>query len=124
MKINWRKEGKRYEEIAKRYLENKGYQILASNVNTPFGELDLIARNGESLVFIEVKGGETRGGLRPAFRVGRLKQERIKAAASYFLQDKNVTYQTIRFDVIELRPELKSRLKILHLKDAFRSDED
>lgn len=105
------------EELAVNYLKCKGYNILQRNYKTVYGEADIIAKDKETLVFIEVK---TRSNLSfgyPFESVNLKKQERLRKIALYYL--KNVNIQSlIRFDVISINTE-NGLNKIEHIKDAF-----
>lgn len=76
--------GKKGEKLVEKYLKKAGFKILEKNYKTPFGEADLIAVDGDELVFIEVK---TRTGLSfgtPAEAVGENKQQRYRQIARYY----------------------------------------
>ena len=108
------------EERAARYLRLRAYRILDKNYRCRLGEIDLIARRGGFLVFVEVKLRRTdRSGEAREF-VGRSKQERILATAQLWLQEHETSLQP-RFDVIEIYapdgPE--GRVKINHIENAF-----
>ena len=108
------------EERAARYLRLRAYRILDRNYRTRLGEIDLIARRGGFLVFVEVKLRKNdRFGEAREF-VNRAKQERILSAAQRWLQENPSELQP-RFDVIEIYapdgPE--GRVKINHIENAF-----
>jgi ribonuclease HII len=97
--------GKAGEEEAARFLEGRGYRVVARNVRTPHGEIDLVAEEGETLVFVEVKTRRrsTRG---PAFdaaasAVDLRKQVRLGHAALAYLAEKGVD-SACRFDVVAI----------------------
>ncbi len=90
--------GKEYEDEAVSYLRRKGYRILKRNYRTRFGEIDVIARLGKTLVFVEVKGG--RGD--PRFRVNERKLRRLELAINDYLSKADLTYDEIRLDVVEV----------------------
>ena len=93
------------EELAARELRARGCEILASGWRCRFGEIDLIARNGDYLCFVEVKLRKTDAfGSAGAF-VDRRKQERLRAAAQMYLSE-NPTALQPRFDVVEIRAPL------------------
>ena len=82
---NTRRTGQKYEEMAVDYLQDRGYRILERNYFCPYGEIDVIARYGEYLVFVEVKyrGSSAYGS--PWDAVDGRKQRRIsRAALSYY----------------------------------------
>lgn len=75
------------ENIAARYLEDGGYEILDKNYRKPWGEIDIIARKDEVIIFVEVKASsqETEG-LNPEIRVDWKKMGKIKRAAAFYLE--------------------------------------
>jgi putative endonuclease len=89
--------GRDGEDTAARYLRRLGYEIVARNVRMPFGELDLVALDGEVIVFIEVKARRSRGGLEA---VDRRKQRRLARLAIAFLQSAGWLDRAARFDVV------------------------
>ena len=108
------------EEQAARYLRRRFYVILERNYRCRFGEIDLIARRGEMLVFVEVKlrrddsHGEARECVTPR------KQQRVRAAAEQWLSLHETRLQP-RFDVIEVyapRGE-DGPVKLNHIENAF-----
>ena len=119
--MNRRALGKAYEEKAAAFLESRGYEILERNFSSPGGEIDLIARDGQYLVFVEVKLRKSDRFAAAAEYVDRRKQERIKSTAQMWLSTHPSGLQP-RFDVIEIyAPEgvETRRPKIYHWEDAF-----
>jgi len=109
--------GKRGEELALNYLKGLGYIILERNWRTARYEVDIIARDGHTLVIVEVK---TRSGNyfgEPEFSVTRQKQKNLVMAANSYVFRKNVADE-VRFDIISILPG-KNKPRINHLKDAF-----
>lgn len=104
--ISSREQGAYYETQARLQLEKAGYKILEQNYRFRKGEIDLIARDGEYLCFIEVKfrqGGQMG---KPEEAVDKRKQKRISKTALYYLMDKGLSMSTpCRFDVICAEPE-------------------
>lgn len=98
----WRRDtGDKYEQQALRTLRKSGLKLVARNFNTRFGELDLIMREGETLVFIEVRyrRGEDFGGA--LLSVTHAKQQRLIRAARLYLRDNPaLAQQPCRFDVL------------------------
>ena len=112
---NRRKVGSTYEEIAVKYLEKKGFQILERNYRCRFGEIDVIALDGETLVFLEVKyrAGNSCGS--PAEAVSREKQRRICRVADWYCMVHRISEcQPCRFDVVAI-----SGRNIEVIKNAF-----
>ena len=112
--------GKRGEEAAARYLEARGLRLLDAGYRTPAGELDLIAEEGDVLVFVEVK---TRSSLRcgrPAEAVDARKQARIVRAAQLYLLRRRPYECLCRFDVVEVLEEPGGAFRVHHIRDAFQ----
>ena len=105
MKQNNRAVGTAYEQIAGRFLEKKGFQILEYNYRCRAGEIDLIAREGGYLVFVEVKYRRTADQGDPEEAVDQRKRRRIGQAAAYYLYLHGLPENTLcRFDVVALIP--------------------
>jgi putative endonuclease len=111
--------GEAAESEAERYLRNKGYLILARNARTPSGELDLVARSGAVLVFVEVKalGSATHGGAVAA--VDGRKQDRLVRLAAQYLAHHRLRDQPCRFDVILCGGGADAPAVIEHIEHAF-----
>jgi putative endonuclease len=111
--------GKAGEEAAVQYLCQHGYQILERNYRCRFGEIDLIARDGRTLAFVEVK---TRRSQRygPAAAAVTLEKQRhlIKASQVYLIQRKKVN-EFCRFDVVTAAMDAQQP-RIELIKDAFQ----
>ena len=116
MKSRKRSIGDFGEDIASRYLEKKGYQILERNFLKPYGEIDIICIKDDILTFVEVKTRKN-----DQFKPGSLdvdynKQERIKKTAQAYIMEKDLGDFLISFDVCEVYIENK---KIHYIKNAF-----
>ena len=105
--------GKMGEMRAEQMLQEKGYAILARNIVCPGAEIDLIAMDGQAIVFIEVKM-RTRGGMAGREAVTVQKQKRICKGAMYYLMRNGLMNRQARFDVIEIQGE-----RVTHIVDAF-----
>lgn len=112
--------GKVGEDLAAKYLRRKGYQILARNFRCRQGEIDLIAQEGDILVFLEVKMRSSGAAGLGREYVGLQKQRRIIIAAEQYLA-KYPWEGPCRFDVIELQGPL-SAPRITHIKQAFEAN--
>ena len=88
------------ESIAADYLVAEGWRVLDRNVNFRVGELDIVADDGEQLVFVEVRSRFTRSGPRPQHTVTFPKQRKLTAAALLYLNHYNGPRLSSRFDVI------------------------
>ena len=109
------------EALAAAYLREKGFSIVTANSRSRYGEIDLIAQNGEFIVFAEVKlrAGTGFGGAREA--VGDRKQERIRRTALMWLSEHENELQP-RFDVIEIYAPYGADTRnprLIHLENAF-----
>ena len=107
--------GQSGEELAVQYLRNKGYIILDKNYRSQQGEIDIIARDGDFLVFIEVKSYSFRSYGSPLGAIGRAKRESIIHAARTYLYKNNIRGQNCRFDVLTIHNLTKFQL----IKGAF-----
>ncbi len=106
-----------YERAVGYYLEQQGYQILEYNYRCKIGEIDLIARDGEYLVFVEVKYRRDQGKGDPLEAVDRKKQRKICRCAGYYLLEHHLGKIPCRFDVAGIEAH-----RIVLLKDAFLCD--
>lgn len=106
--------GQRYEQMASEYLRELGYEILEQNYRCRQGEVDIIAADGDCIVFCEVKYRKNLHCGYPEEAVTLEKQRKISKAAIYYLYRKNMTEQACRFDVIGIMKD-----KICHYKNAF-----
>jgi len=109
--------GRKAEFWAKLFLRLQGYQILEERYKTKFGEIDLVAKRGKTLVFVEVKARRDEAALFEALE--GVKRDRIGTASQLWLAKHPQFYdRTIRFDVIGLEP---LRWPV-HIVDAFQAD--
>ena len=108
------------ESLAVAHLEGRGYKILAQNYRAIRGEIDLIARDGQFIVFVEVK---TRRSLKfgvPQAAVTKRKQRQISKIALAYLQAENLWDNPCRFDVIGIHLTHQSELlRLEHIESAF-----
>lgn len=112
--------GARGEKLAARYLKREGYKILIKNYKIKQGEIDIVAREGEDLVFIEVKTRSAAPYLSGMYAVDTRKQEHIFRTASMYMEEHRTQLRP-RFDIIEveLDRETGKLIKLNHLKAAF-----
>ena len=92
--------GREAERSAVRLLRRKGFRILARNYRTPQGEIDIIARDGESIVFVEVKARTSLGHGDPLEVVNGKKMRRIAKAAGHYIARFGLEDRECRFDVL------------------------
>ena len=110
--------GMQGQTAAKQFLADKGFVIIRENYRLRSSEIDIIARDGEYIVFIEVK---FRKGLSHGFpreSVGSAKQRKIIKAAMHYIQSTEKTEQDYRFDVVEIL-EKDGKLYANHIENAF-----
>jgi putative endonuclease len=109
--------GREGEALACRHLRAQGFRIVAHNWRCPFGELDLVARDGDTLVFVEVKcrSSPGYGGPEGALTLG--KRRRLIAAAGAYLMREEPDLP-VRFDVIAICGD-----SLAHYRDAFSAEE-
>jgi len=107
--------GRTGENIAADYLESNGYKVIERNFRSQQGEVDIIARDGEFLVFIEVKNYSFRSIGTPLGAVRKSKRESIIHAARTYLYKNNIKDTNCRFDVLSIYNSSQFQL----IKDAF-----
>ncbi len=110
--------GQQWERLAERHLKAAGYEILERNLRSPVGELDFVAREGEVLCFIEVKGRHGTGFGAPEEAVTEEKQRRIFRAAEAYLHRRRTPDARCRFDVVAILQEGK-KPQVSILRGAF-----
>lgn len=99
--MNKREVGKAGEDTAIYFLQNKGLEIIARNYYTFNSEIDIVAREKEYLVFVEVKERKSDEFGNPLYAVTKVKQKRLVKAAMQFMYENHYSQDTfVRFDVI------------------------
>lgn len=106
--------GKSGERRGAKYLKSLGYKILKTNYRTPFGEADIVAADGDTIVFCEVKTRLSEKFGTPAEAVEQHKQRRYIDIARYFLMKLGRDDVNVRFDVLEVFADA-----INHIENAF-----
>lgn len=106
------------EDAAVEYLIRKGLSILCRNFLCRHGEIDIIAKDGETIVFAEVKYRHSTAYGLPGQAVDRKKQHHIIKSALYYLQQHRLFDQNVRFDVIEVL-KIDGRIRIRQIEGAF-----
>jgi len=112
--------GARGEDLAVRYLKKKGYKVIERNYRCQWGEIDLVAREGDTLVFVEIKSRSSSGFGLPQDAVNRFKQNKLIEVARAYVAERRLTEDiTMRFDVVavQLTP---SGPDIELIQDAFQ----
>jgi putative endonuclease len=114
--------GTRSERAATRFLRRLGYRILARNVTLPPGELDVVALDGQTLVFVEVRSTESDDAERPAASVDGVKQRKLTDVALAFLHQHRLLDHPARFDVIAVSwPPNRREPQVVHYANAFEA---
>ena len=111
--------GQQGESSAAHFLKSKGYEIIEKNYRCTYGEIDLIVRDNEIIVFVEVKTRSSKAFGGPAAAVNYRKQNQISKVAQHFLVDKKLGDVDARFDVVSIVAKNGKPLQIEHLTDAF-----
>jgi len=109
--------GSKGEDIAAGFLKDKGYRIVARNYKTPIGEIDIIAEQKETLVFVEVKTRSSNSFGYPFEAVNARKQHKLKNLALLYLK-KQKKDSAVRFDVLSIHIS-GGKKEIEHIEDAF-----
>ena len=106
------------EDLAAKFLRKKGYRIVDRNFKTPIGEIDIVAEDGETLVFVEVKTrcGDAFG--HPFEAVDARKRVKLRKVALYYLKNRRRNDAPSRFDVLSIRAK-SGKEEIEHIIDAF-----
>lgn len=114
--MNTRRVGESGEDLACRYLEKQGYKILERNKHySRFCELDIIAKEKDTVVFVEVKARKNNNFGTPLDAITKTKYANIKKGVSFYLSENKV--KNFRIDVIAVTYE--PSLKIEHLKNIY-----
>ena len=115
-----KQEGDLGEAIATKFLKKSGYKILELNYRTPLGEIDIIAKDKETIVFVEVKTRSSKKFGLPGEAVNYQKQRHIRNSALYYLKSKGLLDKvSARFDVISILMSNITDYEIEHLQNAF-----
>ena len=109
--------GKRGEEIATKFLSEKGFIIICNNWHFGKGEIDIIAKKENTMVFVEVKTRESNVFGEPETFVTRKKQRQIIKTANSYILSKDIDMES-RFDVVSVILG-KNKFEIHHIEDAF-----
>jgi putative endonuclease len=110
--------GKKGEEVALRFLKKRGYRIIEQNYVCKMGEMDLIAKEKDTLAFIEVKTRTSTAFGPPQLAVNSSKQRQLSKVALYFLKEKKLEDVKARFDVVAIILGQNGE-EIELIKDAF-----
>lgn len=112
--------GKLAEDFACQYLKKQGLSLLERNYRCRFGEIDLIMRNGEKLVFVEVRLRNHRHKLTGVQSIDYHKQQKLIKTAEIYLQQHN-PYHSCQFDVMDLH-QSDDTFKVSWVQNAFNNE--
>jgi putative endonuclease len=125
MTVARRRTGEIAEELVARRLAAVGWEIVERNARTRYGELDIVARHGNTLVFIEVKGaraGTAFGPEKPILAIDFRKQQRVRRLATAWMSERRdqPPYGEIRFDAVGVTLDRNDRaVDVDYVKGAF-----
>lgn len=112
--MNKRAVGSEKEQIAAEYLKENGYEVLMCNYRCKLGEIDIVAKDGAYLVFVEVKYRKNLKMGSPLEAVNPAKQQKIRKVCEWYLMENRLNDVPIRFDVVGILGE-----EITLVKNAF-----
>ena len=118
-----RRTGAAAEAAAAGFLERAGLRVIERNVRFAHGEIDLVCRDRDVLVFVEVKSRRARWGDGPAAAVSGLKQWRLTRLAQHYLKWRHLGQPRCRFDVVAVTVEDDGASTVRHLRGAFDAAE-
>lgn len=114
--------GAQGEDLAAQFLRNAGYAILDRNLKLGRNEIDILARDGDTIVFVEVKTRESPGpDFAPEDNVHATKQRKLITAAKHYIARHPDPSAYYRFDVVSVTVVQGQNPRIEHLKDAFHA---
>lgn len=109
--------GARGESRAAQFLRDRGYRIVETNFRCKMGEIDIVARHGSTLVFVEVRTRSSARFGRASETVNAAKQRQIARVARFYLMSRRPRFDTCRFDVVDITAG-----DLAVIEDAFRID--
>ncbi len=110
--------GDKGEDFAVSYFQKRGYTIIKRNYHSRYGEVDIIAQQGEFLAFVEVKTRKSNSSVAPAQAVDFQKQKKLCLTAMKYLSENESEFQP-RFDVFEVWQNEGRIYKFNHIENAF-----
>lgn len=115
--------GKLGEDVAAKYLENKGYKVLERNFRKPWGEIDIVAQKGDELVFVEVKAQKMGFPWRPEENITQHKKRQLSRIINTYLKRSQVCgVINSRIDVIAIELDFETEnAKIEHIENVLLS---
>ena len=114
--------GDRGERAAVKYLKRQGFRIVSRNYATPWGEIDIVALDGDTIVFVEVKTRQSIAAGHPFEAVTHEKQSKLTRMALVYLKKYKLLEHPARFDVVSIIwPEESRHPEITHFRNAFEA---
>lgn len=110
--------GQKGEAIAAEYLTQRGYRIIERNCRTKLGEIDIVAHDGQTLVFVEVKTRSQGAPVHPIAAVDSRKQRKLRQLAESYLLKHGLSEREVRFDIVCVLEGNKGQ-DVEHLTNAF-----
>ena len=114
--------GTRGEGVAREYLEARGYEIVSTNYSCQWGEVDIIARDGDCLVFVEVRTRTGKGQYgAPEESISKRKRDRLIATAETYIQSCPTPLEEWRIDLVALHLDIQGALgRVNHIENAIQ----
>jgi putative endonuclease len=119
MRVKSKEKGRLGEEAACRFLKDAGYRIVERNYRCPIGEMDIVAWDGDTMVFVEVKCSTTSDPIPPKYRIDIHKKRKLTRLAHLYMKQKSLECQSARFDVVQVLLGQDGSVKVDLIKDAF-----
>src|SRR5512138_3433079 len=110
--------GKWGEDAVAAYLSRRGHEILARNARTPYGEIDIVTKQGDTTIFVEVKTLTSSKNFFPEQNVTARKQAHMLACAEYYAAENNIDHWQI--DVVAVEGKMGLTPKITHFENAIQ----
>ena len=111
--------GREGEKLARKYLKRHGMKVMNTNYRKPFGELDIIALDKDTVVFVEVKTTRKSASVAPEEEFTRKKKRNFARASVAFVRSKNLQNNPLRLDFLGIEIDDKGKPEFRHVKDAL-----
>jgi len=118
-KLNHKQLGEKGESLAVQFLKEQGYRILKRNYRIKIGEIDIIAKDEDTLCFVEVKARKKEDAYFPFEVISQPKQRKISQVAACYISDHDCSDQYMRFDVVSILETQEGEAQFELIKDAF-----
>ncbi len=116
--------GARGETLAESFLLKQGYEILDKNYRCKIGEIDIVAKRGNRVAFVEVKARKTNLRGRPEEAVNDIKQKKLLSLASWYLKEKRIQNAFVEMDVVAVSWAENGKPEIKWIQNAFEKSEE